>query len=118
MLTALVAQHGAPAPLQSDNGAAFIATAIQVWLAQSGVETVDIAFGKRWQNGKEERFKGTVRDEWLNLHGLGSLAEAGVRRTTFRHHYNTERPQRALGYLPPSAFKTAWLEAQAQLQVP
>jgi putative transposase len=115
VLTALVAQHGAPTHLRSDNGAEFMATAVQTWLAQCGVRTLYIDPGKPWQNGKEERFNGTVRHEWLNLHVFSSLAEACVRLSTFRHHYNTERPHSALGYLTPLAFKTAWFEVQAKL---
>ncbi len=114
VLTALIAQHGAPAALRSDNGAEFVATAVQLWLAEGGVETLYIDPGKPWQNGKEERFNGTVRDECLNLHVFSSLAEACVRLSAFRHHYNTARPHSRLGYLTPLAFKTAWLEAQAK----
>ncbi len=104
--------------LRSDNGAEFVATAIQVWLAQCGIQTLYIDPGKPWQNGKEERFNGTVRDECLNMHAFGSLAEAYVRLSAFRQHYNRERPHSALDYLTPLAFKTAWLEAQAQPQEP
>lgn len=118
VLTALIAQHGAPAYLRSDNGAEFVATAVQAWLAQCGVQTLYIEPGKPWQNGKEERFNGTVRDECLNLHLFASLAEACVRLSTFRNQYNTERPHSQFGYLTPLAFKTAWYEAQAQLQDP
>lgn len=114
VLTALLAQHGAPAHLRSDNGAEFIATTVQLWLAQCGVHTLYIEPGKPWQNGKEERFNGTVRDECLNLHVFQSLAEACVRLSAFRHHYNTERLHSALDYLTPAAFKAAWLDAQAQ----
>jgi len=109
VLTALVAQHGAPAHLRSDNGAEFVALAVQTWLAQCGVQTLYIEPGKPWQNGKEERFNGTVRDECLNLHVFTSLAEAWVRLSAFRQHYNTERPHSQLGYLarwdsrPPGA---------------
>ena len=53
------------------------------WL-EYGVETLYIDPGKPWQNGKEERFNGTVRDECLNLHVFGSLAEAHVRLSAFR----------------------------------
>jgi putative transposase len=117
-LAALVAQHGAPAYLRSDNGAEFVARAVQLWLAESGVETLYIEPGKPWQNGKEERFNGTVRDECLNLHVFSSLAEAHVRLSAFREHYNGKRPHSRLGYLTPLAFKKAWLEAQANLQDP
>lgn len=118
VLTALVAQHGAPANLRSDNGPEFVAIAVQSWLAQCGVQTLYIEPGKPWQNGKEERFNGTVRDECLNLHVFTSLAEACVRLGTFRHHYNDERPHSQLGYLTPLAFKAAWLETLAKVRDP
>lgn len=115
VLTALVGQHGAPAHLRSDNGAEFVATAVQTWLAQCGVQTLYIEPGKPWQNGKEERFNGTVRDECLNLHVFTSLAEACVRLGAFRRHYNTERPHSQLGYLTPLEFKTVWYETQLKV---
>jgi putative transposase len=116
VLSALVAQHGAPANLRSDNGAEFVAIAVQTWLAQCSVQTLYIEPGKPWQNGKQERFNGTVRDECLNLHIFSSLAEACVRLSAFRKHYNTERPHSQLEYLTPLAFKAAWLETQAKVQ--
>ncbi len=118
VLTALVGQHGPPANLRSDNGAEFVALAVQTWLAQCGVQTLYIEKGKPWQNGKEERFNGTVRDECLNLHVFTSLAEACVRLSAFRQHYNTERPHSQLGYLAPLAFKAAWYDIQAKMQDP
>src|SRR5215203_834516 len=50
VLTMLVAQHGAPAYLRSDNGAEFVATAVQLWLAECGVQTLYIEPGKPRQN--------------------------------------------------------------------
>jgi putative transposase len=49
VLTALFAQHGAPAHLRSDNGAEFVAIAVQTWLAHYGVQTLYIEPGKSWQ---------------------------------------------------------------------
>lgn len=118
VLTALVAHHGAPMYLRSDNGAEFVATAVQVWLAQCGVQTLYSDPGKPWQNGKEERFNGTVRDACVNLHQFSSVVEACVRLSTFRQQYNHERPHSRLGYMTPGAFKTAWYEAQATQQDP
>jgi putative transposase len=118
VLTTLVAQHGAPMHLRSDNGAEFVAMAVQTWLTHCGVQTLYIEPGKPWQNGKEERFNGTVRDECLNLHVFSSLAEAWIRLSAFRQHDNTERPHSQLGYLTPLVFKAAWHEAQAKLQDP
>jgi putative transposase len=118
VLRALTAQHGAPRHLRSDNGPEFVAQAVQTWLADCRVATLYIEPGKPWQNGKEERFNGTLRDECLNLYVFQSLAEACVRLGAFRQHYNTERPHSQLGYLTPMAFKAAWVATQARLQDP
>jgi putative transposase len=116
VLTVLVGQHGAPAYLRSDNGAEFVATAVQAWLATCGVQTLYIEPGKPWQNGKEERFNGTVRDECLNLQVFASLAEACVRISAFRQQYNCERPHSQLNYMSPHAFTAAWVATQKELQ--
>lgn len=118
VLTALFAQHSAPTFLRSDNGAEFVAQAVQLWLADRGVQTLYIEPGKPWQNGKEERFNGTVRDECLNRFVFGSLAEATVRLNAFRREYNSERPHSRLAYLTPVAFRTAWEEAQQKQAEP
>jgi putative transposase len=118
VLRELVASHGAPKHLRSDTGAEFVARAVQLWLTECRLETLYIEPGKPWQNGKEERFNGTVRDECLNLYVFSSLAEAQVRLNAFRQHYNGARPHSRLGYLTPLAFKNAWLDAQANLQDP
>jgi putative transposase len=114
----LVAQYGAPTYLRSDNGPEFVAVAVQGWLAQRQIATLYIDPGCPWQNGKEERFNGTVRDECLNMHVFTSANEASLRLSAFRHHYNEERPHSALGYLTPMGFKRAWAEAQQKSDDP
>ncbi len=113
VLAQLVAVHGAPMYVRSDNGAEFVAVAVQLWLAKQQIQTLYIDPGSPWQNGKDERFNGTVRDECLNLYLFASVAEARVLLETFRQHYNTERPHSRLGYQTPSEFKRAWIAAQA-----
>ena len=44
-------------------GAEFIATAVQEWLARIGVKTLYIAPGSPWENGYNESFNGSLRDE-------------------------------------------------------
>jgi putative transposase len=114
VLAALVGQHGAPTYLRRDNDAEVVALAVQTWFAHGGVQTLYIDRGKPWQNGKEERFNGTVRDECLNMHSCGSLAEACVRLGACRHQYNTDRPHSQRNYLTPLVFKAAWVEAEAK----
>ncbi len=116
VLGQLVAQHEAPTFVRSDNGAEFVALAVQLWLAQRQIQTLYIDPGCPWQNGKDERFNGTVRDECLNMHLFVSVEEAQVRLEVFRKHYNEERPHSRLGYRTPLEFKRAWVEAQAKGQ--
>ncbi len=113
VLGEVIAPHGAPAYVRSDNGAEFVALAVQLWLAQRQIQTLYIEPGKPWQNGKDERFNGTVRDECLNMHLFSSVAEAQVRLEVFRQPYNEERPHSRLGYRTPLEYKHAWMEAQA-----
>ena len=116
VLARLVAAHGAPMYMRSDNGAEFVAIAVQLWLAKQPTQTLYIDPGSPWQNGKDERFNGTVRDECLNLYLFTSVAEARVRLESFRQHYNTERPHSRLGYKTPLEFKSVWISAQANGQ--
>ena len=113
VLAQLVRGHGAPMYVRSDNGAEFVAVAVQLWLAKQQIQTSYIDPGSPWQNGKDERFNGMVRDECLNLSLFASVAEARVRLEAFRQQYNDERPQSRLGYKTPSEFKSAWVSAQA-----
>jgi putative transposase len=72
--------------------------------------------GCPWQNGKDERCNGTVRDEGLNLHRFASVTAAQVRLEVFRQYYNDDRPHSRLGYQTPAEFKRAWAEALAKGQ--
>jgi len=116
VLTSLRNMYGTPVYLRSDNGTEFIALALRNWLADHSIEPLYIDPGCPWQNGKDERFNGTVRDECLNMQLFGSLLEARIRLEAFRQHYNSERPHSALAYQTPLAFKRAWNEAQNKQQ--
>ena len=83
-------------------GSEFIATAVQKWLGQVGVKTLYIAPGSPWENGYNESFNGSLRDELLNGEIFYSLAEARVLIEAWRCHYNTVRPHSSLGYRPPA----------------
>lgn len=113
VLARLVATHGVPQFLRSDNGPEFIALAIRGWLAQHQMRTLYIAPGCPWQNGYGESFNGTVRDECLNMHVFHSVTEARVVLGAYRRQYNEERPHSSLGYRTPAEFKRDWLECQS-----
>jgi len=83
-------------------GSEFIAAAVQTWLRQIGVKTLYIAPGSPWENGYNESFNGSLRDELLNGEIFYTLAEARVLIEAWRRHYNTVRPHSSLGYRPPA----------------
>ncbi len=58
--------------------------------------------GSPWENGYNESFNGSLRDELLNGEIFYSLAEAKVLIEAWRRHYNTVRPHSSLGYRPPA----------------
>lgn len=106
VLTQLVSLHGAPRYLRSDNGPEFVATAVLRWLQTAGIDTAFIDPGTPWQNGTDESFNGTFRDECLNLEWFRNRLEAKVGIERWRRHYNEERPHMSLGDLTPAEFKS------------
>ena len=62
-LTRLFGERGVPAYVRSDNGPEFIAKALMRTLTGRQVEARHIEPGSPWQNGRNERFNGSLRDE-------------------------------------------------------
>mgnify|MGYP002777148869 FL=1 len=104
VLDQLVAVHGAPRQLRSDNGPEFIAEALRVWAEQHGITLAFIEAGKPNQNAYIERFNRTFRHEVLDAWVFTSLAEVRAVSEEWRHRYNTERAHDSLGSVPPLTF--------------
>lgn len=102
ILDQLVAQHGAPRFIRSDNGGQFIAYAVQRWALRRNITLAYIQPGKPWQNGFAESFVGTFRREVLNAEVFFSLEEAHIFSNQWLTMYNTERPHSRHNYRPPS----------------
>ena len=100
-LSELFAEHGPPANLRSDNGPEFTARVVRQWLGELGVKTLFIEPGSPWENGYNESFNGTLRNELLKREIFYSLEEAKVLIEQWRREYNTHRPHSSLGYRPP-----------------
>ena len=101
-LSELFAEHGPPANLRSDNGPEFTARVVRQWLGELGVKTLFIEPGSPWENGYNESFNGTLRNELLKREIFYSLQEAKVLIEQWRREYNTHRPHSSLGYRPPA----------------
>jgi putative transposase len=104
VLDELAARHGLPEEIVMDNGPEFTGRALFAWSARTGVRLRFIQPGKPIQNAFVESFIGRFRDECLNQHWFGSLAEAARIIEAWRQHYNRERPHSALGYEAPERF--------------
>lgn len=119
VLAELFLIHGLPNHIRSDNGSEFTAAALKAWLKELGVHTAYIEPGSPWENGYNERFNGTLRDECLNRESFYTLEEARVIIAAFRLEYNHVRPHSALGYTPPAPrVRTAGSACSATLHSP
>jgi len=108
VLEILIAQHGAPRFLRSDNGPEFIAQVLQLWLVDQGIGTFYIEPGSPWQNAYGESFNGKFRDECLSMELFLNRTQAHRIIDNFRQHYNTQRPHSSLDYKTPAEFKAEW----------
>ena len=93
--------RGVPETIVVDNGPEFAGKALDAWAYQRGVGLHFIEPGKPVQNAYIESFNGKFRDECLNEHWFGSLAEAQAIVEAWRQDYNTVRPHSSLGNRTP-----------------
>ncbi len=87
MLSDLFLLRGVPGHIRSDNGPAFVAKAVQDWIAAVGAVTAYIAPGSPWENGFIESFNARLRDELLNGEIFYTLREAQIVIESWRRHY-------------------------------
>lgn len=109
IMSELVAQHGAPGYIRSDNGSEFIEKHLRAWLAEAKIKTIYIEPGCPWENPFVESLHSQLRRECLNREQLWSLSEARVVIENWRWKYNTVRPHGSLH------LQTPWEVARALL---
>ena len=68
---------------------------------QVGIEPIDIYPEAQRENGYNERFNGTLRNEILNANWLHVIHEAQVTINCWRKEYNHIMPHQALDMRPP-----------------
>ena len=69
-------RHGKPAFIRSANGKEFTAQALQNRLMQTGITPLRIHPASPWENGCNERFNGTLRQEILNAEWFSTIEQA------------------------------------------
>jgi putative transposase len=104
-LAEVVARRGAPPyRIRGDIGPEFAAEAVRSYLEASGSGTLYVAPASPWQNGYDESFHGTLRDEFLELEEFEGVAQAQALAELWKEEYNTERPHSSSEYQTPAEF--------------
>jgi putative transposase len=109
-LDRLVAIHGAPDSIRSDNGGQYISRAVVGWASKHRVAQAFIVPGRPWQNGAAESLVATLRRECLDVELFATLEVGQIRLERWRRIYNQERPHCRAAGKPPA---TAYLNKQA-----
>lgn len=113
VLFRLFISKGVPDHIRSDNGPEFTSKFTRKWLKKIGVDTLFIEPGSPWENGYNESFNGSLRDELLDREVFYTLTEAQILIERWRIEYNTIRPHSSLGYRSPAP--EAYQEAEENI---
>lgn len=100
-LERIIEWRGKPMSIRVDNGPENVSAALQIWAQRHGVGLSYIQPGKPQQNAYVERYNRTVRQEWLGQYIFYSIEEAQEHATRWLWIYNNERPNMAIGGVPP-----------------
>ena len=100
-LEQIIEWRGKPAAIRCDNGPELLSGPLMEWAEKNRITMVYIQPGKPTQNAYVERFNRTARHEWLDLHQFESVEHAQLLATKWLWSYNNERPNSAIGGVPP-----------------
>ena len=100
-LNQVIEWRGKPKQIRSDNGPEYISALLAEWAARHAIELKFIQPGNPQQNAYIERYNRTVRGEWLDQYLFSSIEEVREHATEWLWFYNNERPNKAVGGVPP-----------------
>ena len=100
-LEQVIEWRGKPAAIRCDNGPEYLSRELVTWANKHQITILYIQPGKPTQNAYVERFNRTARHEWLDLHIFESVEQAQELATKWLWLYNNERPNMAIGGVPP-----------------
>lgn len=106
-LEQVIEWRGKPAAIRCDNGPEYLSGELISWAEKHQITMLYIQPGKPTQNAYVERFNRTVRHEWLDLHLFDSVEHAQELATQWLWLYNNERPNTAIGGIPPKQLTQA-----------
>lgn len=106
-LEQVIEWRGKPSALRCDNGPEYISKELKKWAQEQGISLLYIQPGKPTQNAYIERFNRTARHEWLDMHHFETVEQAQALATEWQWQYNNERPNSAIGGVPPKRLLVA-----------
>lgn len=101
-LNQIIEWRGQPFAIRVDNGPEYISATLSQWAASKGIALNHIQPGKPQQNAYVERYNRTVRHEWLDQYLFETIEEAQKIATQWLWTYNHQRPNMAIGGIPPA----------------
>jgi putative transposase len=114
-LEQVIEWRGKPKMIRCDNGPEYISERIINWAARNDIRLEHIQPGKPQQNAYIERYNRTVRYDWLSQYLFDSIGEVQDYATRWLWFYNNDRPNTAIGGIPP-ARKSVSAENPLQLR--
>ena len=100
-LEQVIEWRGKPKAIRCDNGPEYISEKILAWAEKQEIDLLHIQPGKPQQNAYIERYNRTVRYDWMTQYIFESIEEVQDYATKWLWHYNNERPNMAIGGIPP-----------------
>lgn len=100
-LEVMIAAHGKPERIRTDNGPEFTSKQFQVWLAKNKIAWSPIQNGKPQQNAIVERFNRTYREDILDANIFQNIRDVQLLTQTWIEDYNSVRPHQSLNNLTP-----------------
>lgn len=104
-LERIIEWRGKPKKIRCDNGPEYVSKLLAAWAKRHEIELLFIQPGNPQQNAYIERYNRTVRYDWLNQYLFDNITEVQEYATKWLWLYNNERPNMAIGGIPPK-FKT------------
>lgn len=101
VLDRVLAENRRPRSLTGDHGTECQSRAREEWAYHRGVHLDFIRPGKPVANAFIESFTGRLREECVNVHQFGTLAQAQAVIEVWRGDDNQQRPYSSLGNLTP-----------------
>lgn len=100
-LNQIIEWRGKPKQIRCDNGPEYISKLLEQWADKNQIQLVFIQPGNPQQNAYIERYNRTVRYDWLSQYLFENIAEVQHYATQWLWTYNNERPNTAIGGIPP-----------------